>query len=708
MTDSIAELLERAVAEHGRGVLAAAADLYNGVLQQAPNHATALLNLGFLRAGEGKFGEALHLLERAVAADPQSAEAVFNLGIVQEARGDADAAEACFERAVALDGHYAPALLNLGNMRMRQRALNEAGQLYARAAVADPGSAQARFNIGSVLKAMRRLDEAAELFDQALALAPGYLDAAINLANVRREQGRLDDAVQIYTALLAEVPGQVTALNNLGQILRQLGRSDEAARCFEAVLAQQPRNAVSLFGLCMAQLPILYRDEAEIERCRQAYQARLTELSRIIELSPSPEDFAVAVGSSQPFYLAYQGRSDRELQALYGRTICRVMQARFGAASLPPPPTPDEKIRVGIVSGYFNAHSNWKIPIKGWLNQLDRERFRLFGFHTGDRVDAETDVAASLCEEFVRGPLSIEAWRARILAAPPHVLIYPETGMDPMAAQLAAQRLARVQCNSWGHPDTSGMPTLDYYLSADLMEPADGQNHYTERLVSLPNLSIYYEPASGEVAAVTPAELGCRADAPLYWCAQSLYKYLPQYDEVFVRIAKAVGNCQFVFLEFPDGRAMTERFRDRLRRAFAAGGLNAGEYCVMAPRLDKARFLGASRACHVFLDSIGWSGCNSTLESLDGGLPVVTLAGSLMRGRHSSAILTMMGVTETVATTIDDYVDIAARLASEPAWRADVAMRMKENRHRVYRDRDCITALEDFLESVARLPGGPA
>jgi predicted O-linked N-acetylglucosamine transferase (SPINDLY family) len=419
-------------------------------------------------------------------------------------------------------------------------------------------------------------------------------------------------------------------------------------------------------------------------------------------ISESPADFANAVGSSQPFYLAYQGRSGRTLQARYGQAVCRVMEARFGAAPLAPPPSPQEKTRVGIVSGYFSAHSNWKIPIKGWLSQLDRQRFRLFGFHTGDRIDAETENAAALCEAFVRGPLSVEAWRGRILEAAPHVLIYPEVGMDPISVQLAAQRLARVQCNSWGHPDTSGMPTLDYYLSAALMEPADGQDHYTERLVSLPNLSIYYEPASGEVAAVTPAELGCRADATLYWCAQSLYKYLPQFDEVFVRIAQAVGNCQFVFLEFPDGRAMTQRFLDRLRGAFAAGGLNADEYCVMAPRLDKARFLGASRACHVFLDSIGWSGCNSTLESLDGGLPVVTLAGSLMRGRHSSAILTMMGVTDTVAATIDDYVDIATRLALDPVWRADIATLMKENRHRVYRDRDCITALEDFLERVAR------
>ena len=145
-------------------------------------------------------------------------------------------------------------------------------------------------------------------------------------------------------------------------------------------------------------------------------------------------------------------------------------------------------MRVGIVSGFFQQHSNWKLPIKGWLSQLDRQRFRAFGYHTGNQEDGETKVAASFCDRFVQGPLPLDRWRQEILADAPHVLIYPEVGMDPVSAQLAAQRLAPIQCNSWGHPDTSGFPTLDYYLSSDLMEPPDGQDNIKEVRIS-PNFS---------------------------------------------------------------------------------------------------------------------------------------------------------------------------------------------------------------------------
>jgi len=102
------------------------------------------------------------------------------------------------------------------------------------------------------------------------------------------------------------------------------------------------------------------------------------------------------------------------------------------------------------------------------------------------------------------------------------------------------------------------------------------------------------------------------------------------------------------------------------------------------------------------LDSIGWSGCNSILESLVHDLPIVAYAGEMMRGRHSAAILTMIDLPETIAPTVDDYVAIASRLGQDRAKRASLSSRIAANKHRVYRDRDCIVALEAFLEQAVR------
>src|SRR6185437_2362238 len=98
------------------------------------------------------------------------------------------------------------------------------------------------------------------------------------------------------------------------------------------------------------------------------------------------------------------------------------------------------------------------------------------------------------------------------------------------------------------------------------------------------------------------------------------------------------------------------------------------------------------------------SGCNSALESLPHNLPIVTLRGALMRGRHSAAILEMMGVTDTIAGSIDEYVSIAAALARDPERRRALSGRIAERKARLYRDRSCIAALEDFLDRAARRP----
>jgi predicted O-linked N-acetylglucosamine transferase (SPINDLY family) len=553
-----------------------------------------------------------------------------------------------------------------------------------------------------VLNALGRLAEAEASCREALRLRPDYPEAHITLGNALWAFGRPVDAEASYREALRLRPNNLVAHRNLGNVLHALNRWRESIACLERLLSLKPDDTLTKFALCMAELPMFYADEAEVEERRGSYAARLKSLAAEVADMPNAAALADGVGTSQPFYLPYQGRNDRDLQAIYGALACRVMADRYPPVALPPPPAPGERVRVGIVSGYFHRHSNWRIPIQGWLEQLDRSRFRLFGYYTGAESDAETERARSLCDRFVRGPLSIERWRQEIAADSPHLLIYPEVGMSLISATLAAQRLASVQCNSWGHPNTSGFPTLDYFLSSDLMEPSDAQQHYCEKLIRLPNLSVYCEPVEPSALACERAAFGMRPSACVYWCPQSLFKYLPQYDVVFPRIAREAGECQFVFIEYP---GITDLFRLRLERAFGQYGLRAEDYCLILPRLEHGRFLAAAGLSDVFLDSIGWSGCNSTLDALVYDLPIVTLRGDLMRGCHSAAMLDMMGMTATVCESIEQYVESAVGLARDLVRRAEVKRMIATGKRTIYRDRSCIAALEAFLDTVARGAG---
>jgi predicted O-linked N-acetylglucosamine transferase (SPINDLY family) len=366
------------------------------------------------------------------------------------------------------------------------------------------------------------------------------------------------------------------------------------------------------------------------------------------------------------------------------------------------PPGLGEPIRVGFLSSFFYSHSNWKIPLKGWLSGLDKRRFQVFGYHLDHTTDHETALAKGFCHRFVHDlPPVLDPWAKAIRADRLHVLVIPGIGLDALTHRLAALRLAPVQAASWGHPDTTGLPTIDHYLSSALMEPPDGDAHYTERLIRLPNLSIAYEPLALAPAAVSRADIGVADDAIFYWCCQSLFKYLPRYDWVFPRIAAAVPEARFVFIKYNRGDAVTQIFRERLNAAFAAAGLDAARYCVFLPPMDMARFAGVGRLADVFLDSLGWSGCNSTLEALAGDLPVVTMAGDLMRGRHSAAILNMLGLPELIAETPDGFVELAIRLGRDPEARQGLRVRITRDKHRLYRDHAAIDGLARYLEDAA-------
>ncbi|MCP4615030.1 MAG: tetratricopeptide repeat protein [Bradyrhizobium sp.] len=739
--DDAERMLAAAIAHQRAGRLLDAERLIQLACQRAPGHARAFHVAGVV-AHQLKRDDADRLIGHAVTLDPALADAHNDRGVILASRGRVAEALSCFERAVEINPAYVEARNNLGQALCATGRASEAVKQFEQVLSAAPASPLAHFNLGSALELENRHAAAEEHYRRATALRSDFLPAHVRLASLLQKMERTADALLCAERAVAIAPDDPGLRNNLGNLLRTLDRRPEAIAQYREALRIAPNSFAAHYNLgtalrgeaamteaaehfaravalkpdfveaelagCMAELPALYASAAEIDERRSAYAGRLKKLSdKLPAASPLSAALTDAIGAHQPFYLPYQGRNDRDLQAMYGSLVCRAIAARFAAPALPPLPQEHEPIRLGIVSGFFRQHSNWKIPIKGWLKMLNRDRFRVFGYHTGLERDGETEVAAALCDRFVQGSRSLESWIGTILGDAPHVLLFPEIGMDKLSAQLAGMRLAAVQCTSWGHPVTSGFPTIDYFLSSALMEPSRAEAHYTEKLVRLPNLSIHYEPIDVGPRQIARAELGLRGTSIAYWCAQSLPKYLPQFDEVFARIAANVAECQFVFIEFGGGRAVTELFKARLERAFGAAGLKADEHCVFLPRLAPECFAAAIGQCDVVLDSIGWSGCNSILESLVHDLPVVTLPGELMRSRHAAAILEMMDVPQTTARSVDEYVAIASALGRDSTRRSEISSRIAANKHRVYRDLECIAGLEAFLEQAVRKPGNP-
>jgi len=396
--------------------------------------------------------------------------------------------------------------------------------------------------------------------------------------------------------------------------------------------------------------------------------------------------------------------NDRELLMQHGELICRAVEAAYSSYVVSklhrPQPDVEGKIRIGVVMGFFRAHSVWKAIVKGWMANLDRSRFALYGYHTQFYTDNETDIARGYCRRFVQGPMETERWCKEIRADDPHILIYPETGMDPDSANLAALRLAPVQCATWGHPETSGMPSLDYYLSGELLEPPNADGHYSEQLVKFPGTSACYEPMPFKPSAKGRADFGLGNDDTVFLCCQNPFKYLPQYDDVFPRIAMAVPGSRFVFFRHKKSDGLNALFQERVTATFERYGLRFEQYAIFHDWQAFNDFQALLSIADVYLDSIGFSGFNTASEALADGLPVVTLASEFMRGRLAAAILRQIGVTDTIADNVDEYVAIAVQLGIHPGLRTELRECIGRQMPKAYNHLEPVRALENFFSRV--------
>ena len=687
--------------------LAAAAAELESALKHRPQYAGALLNYASVLKKLGRLHEAESALRRAAIAEPNNLDAVLSLGSLLLAQGRRAEAIEFYEKAAALRPGRAEGQWTVGNILADEGRLDEAALRYRSALSLEPDFVEARHSLCMLLHEQDRSADAVACLRELLASHAGFANAYLSLARVLVSQGRLDEAKESLQGALALDPGLADAHLGLAGIHAARGEMDEAARRYEKALSIEPEHASARWSAVMSRLQPVYETEAAAIESRAAFSRELDGLDRWVGETRLAQCIA-AVGEPPPFYLAYHEENNRELLQRHGRLCSRITAAWHKGQVLPAPARTRgrERIRVGVVSAHFRNHSVWNALVKGWFEQMDRTRFELEALYLGSDYDEATRLAQSRATHFAWKNASLSRWVQAIAARQPDILIYPDGIMNALSVKLASLRLAPVQIASWGHPETTGLPTIDHFLSAQDMEPEGAQAHYSEELCLLPHLGCSYR--SRQIAPASPnlgdSELG--SAIPALICPGTPFKYAPRHDAVFAQIARRLGDCRFVFFRYrvPE---LSAKLRQRLRASFAAYGLDADRFCLFAPWQSPAQFRGLMERAHVFLDTIGFSGFNTAMEAVECGLPVVTLEGRFMRGRFASGILKRIGLQELVARTEDDYIDLAVRISQDSAYRAYLRKRIESRRSILFDDPAPIRALEEFLLRAAT-PRRPA
>jgi predicted O-linked N-acetylglucosamine transferase (SPINDLY family) len=635
-------------------------------------------------------------VRRAVGLNPQDANAWFLLGQALFALARHDDAESAFARAAALHPSFVEARFKLGNLAFDHSAFAAAARHYRAFVAARPGDLNGWINLGLSQASAGNLGDARSAFGKAVALAPDQVKPLALLAAVLKQGGAsCAELGPVVRRVLELSPESVDMHVQLACCRFEDNDYAEAQASLRRALELDPDNLTARW--LQVQMPdaVIAPDQDQ----RQAFLARWREgIARFEAIDWSQPLFAAQAGdtivAAANFYLGYLGEALVADQVRNAGVLRRMALAAFpGRADVAPRRLGTGRRKVAVFSASLSAHSVSRVWSSALL-ALDPAEFELAAFYTGSVEDVSSARWRERAARFESGMRPVAAWIDALRAFAPDIVVFPDIGMDRFTQAVASLRHAPVQVTTWGHPVTSGMATIDYFLGADACEPADGAAHYSETLVRLPRLGAYLDLPD----PVTPAP---RADtAPRLVCTQSADKLHPGHDDLFARILAACPSARLDILCSSLTHNVVAALAARMRGAFERRGVDFESRCRVHPRLPVGEYYGFIEQADACLDSFDFSGCVTSLDALWRERPIVTLPGALMRGRQTFGMLALLGLDELVASDPDDYVRIATRLVHDAAWRASLSARIGARKAQLFRDDSVVQALAHFLRTV--------
>ncbi len=706
-----------------------AAACFENAIASKRDYVEAHNNLGIILTGKGDYEAAVASYEQAVAINPQYVDAISNMGIAYAEWGKGADAIRCHQRAIAIKPDHINSLNNLGMALTDLERFDEAAIHLQKALALNPGFPEARYNLGIVMNAQGKYAEALACYREAINQKPDYTEAYANLGACLHVMGRLEEAVACYQKLLTIKPEHVEALNSLGNImvdagdhdgaigyyerairikpdfmpahsnlgtaLTLQGRMDAATACFERAIAVKPSLELAI-KKALCQLPI-QPSTAAITEFRASLEQ---ELHRLSGAEPSHADPVTAVGLVN-YYTAYHGANDRTLQKM----LAGLFADKYPHLAWRAPHSGRARRQGGLINvGFFSSHLyNHTIGHlnRGIIANLDRKRFEVVVIRPPSPQDEWSAAIDKSADRVVAVPRELPAAREIIAEEKLDILFYLDIGMCPFTYFLAFARLAPVQCVTWGHPVTTGIPDIDYFITSKLLETPAVQEHYSEEAVLLQSLpTFYYRPETPD-KRYSRGDFGLPEDANIYLCPQSLYKIHPDFDAAIMDILRRDPKGLVVFIAGKHQywtRLLRERWRHSAEMLI--------QRTIFLPHMDEKKFIGLMQLGDVIIDPFHFSGGKTTSEALGLGQPVVTMPGEFMRSRVTLACYRQMGMMDLVAENVQEYVSLALRLATDPVWRAEMVAKIHKLSPLLFEDMAAIREFEEFFSNaVAKTQG---
>jgi tetratricopeptide (TPR) repeat protein len=520
-------------------------------------------------------------------------------------------------------------------------------------------------------------DVALSLFKKAIDLSGTYQAAYDYYVECLYKLRRYEELVDFYLKFNKRFsPENKVRIFNFALMALNYLDKNVVAEKFITMNQCFPYVSEAMVGLHIASFnsPVI-SSVAAIEKYRAIYLSEITNVKK--------DDIHLPFRRFRPpshYYMSYHGRCNKEISTRLSALYPQVKSKKLNVSAA------SKKSFLVISDLLYDGHTIAKLN-EGLLTCLSKKYF-------DTTVLIPSDNNQTTIMNLKKGIKNIEVvtddfilLKNRIEKMQPDFIFYPEIGMSDLIYSLAHYRLAPVQFTSWGHPDTTGIKNIDYFISSTNIEPQNSGKHYTEKLIKLSKLPAVYTKINlnNNVSNhIGPIAL----DNKYISCLQSSFKFHPEFDAIILEIFIQNPTIKLYVIESSNHDLLMQRFKQN--------GIDENRV-VALPRMNKDDFLNFYSKSTVALDPIHFGGGNTVYEGMGLGVPIVTLPGEFMRSRITFGAYKQMGLDTLVANSTEEYVELVTRLIQDDNFNKQARQAILLNNNKLFDTTEVAQELADKL-----------
>ncbi len=546
------------------------------------------------------------------------------------------------------------------------------------------------YNYGCILGELEYYEKEQKLYKVILEINPNDIETLINLSvslnatkNFNESILYADRAIQINKEIYQAY--ETRGIAKIGAIDIEGGIRD-LKKWINLILSDNKNDTLKNFledCLDLINIPPLYEDSDQIENVRLGIEKKTDSLIQRLDQITEKELETRIVGKKvafkiNQFYLGYQQKNDKEINE---KTI-KILKKLLGNGNKGVKSRKDEvknKKKIAIIST-FQFHP--KLFIFDQIVEVDKSKYDVEILIINNK---NFDVR-KLTYEYKNYVLKAETYDLVIekIKEKNYDIVYlPDIGMSIASRILSTEKLGKITVTSWLHPVTSGSNNVDFFLSGALMEKGNGQEHYTEKLVLLPGVGLKINSSEYITTTIKEIELQKNNDNFLVGCYQTPFKYHPRMDDILINLAKKIPKSLFIFIRLQD--ELDDKLINRIRKKFILNNIDP-QRIKLVDRMDRDQFKSFLKELHIAIDTIGWSGGNTTLDSIGSGLPSLTIEQDWMRANHTAGIYKMIELNELIYENENDLINGAYELSLDNTKLKDLKKKVINNFSKIKTD----------------------